>query len=85
MFSNFNVFISVKKIRLEFWKKNKINKEIVILKKVNDVEPDFVYLSSLTNLKISNYFKEEDYSTYDHSKIFLSTDHFLQKIWKRQG
>ena len=80
------VFTSVVKNKTRVLEKkiNKINKEIVILKKsLNDAETDFVYLSSPGQLKkYLIIFKEEDYSTYDHSKIFLSTDHFLQKNLK---
>ena len=58
---------------------NLVNKEIVILKKqLNDAETDFAYLSSPEQLKeYLIILRKEDYSTYDHSRIFLSTDEFL--------
>ena len=58
---------------------NKINKEIVILKKqLSDGETDFIYLSSPAQLKeYLIILKKKDYSTYDYSRIFQSTDEFL--------
>jgi len=58
---------------------NLVNKEIVILKKqLNDAETDFAYLSSPEQLKeYLIILRKQDYSTYDHSRIFLSTDEFL--------
>ncbi len=75
------IFTSVVKNKTRVLEKkiNKINKEIVILKKsLSDGETDFVYLSSPGQLKkYLVFFDKEDYSTYEHSKIFLSTDDFL--------
>ena len=77
------VFTSVVKNKTRVLEKiNKINKEIVILKKSERCWNWFCVFIVLDNLKNSIIFKEEDYSTYDHSKIFLSTDHFLQKNLK---
>lgn len=58
---------------------NLVNKEIVILKKqLNDAETDFTYLSSPEQLKKNLIIlRKQDYSTYDHSRIFLSGDEFL--------
>ena len=58
---------------------NLINKEIVILdKQLNDGKTDFAYLSSPEQLKkYLIILRKQDYSIYDHSRIFLSTDDFL--------
>ncbi len=58
---------------------NSVNKEILILKKqLNDAETDFAYLSSPEQLKKHLIIlKKKSYSTYDHSRMFLSTDEFL--------
>jgi len=60
---------------------NKINKEIVILKKqLSDAETDFVYLSNPAQLKKHLILLEKkDYFPYDYSRIFQSTDQFLTK------
>ena len=63
---------------------NKTNKEIVVLKKqLSDAETDFVYLSSPAQLKqYLIVLGKKDYSTYDHSKIFYSTNQFLNQSLK---
>ena len=63
---------------------NKTNKEIVVLKKqLSDAETDFVYLSSPAQLKqYLIVLKKKDYSTYDYSKIFHSTNQFLSQSLK---
>ena len=58
---------------------NKTNKKIVILKKqLNDAQTDFIYLSSPAQLeKYLTILGKTNYSTYNYSRIFLSTDEFL--------
>tara|TARA_B100002051_G_C16653793_1_gene595369 strand:+ start:80 stop:358 length:279 start_codon:yes stop_codon:yes gene_type:complete len=75
------IFTSTVKHRTRTLEKkiNKINKEIVILKKqLSDGETDFVYLSSPAQLKkYLIVLKKEDYYFYDYSRVFYSTDDFL--------
>ena len=58
---------------------NILNSEISILKKeLKDAETDYVFLSSPERLK--NYLlilNVNDFSTYDISRIFQSTDQFI--------
>ena len=57
-----------------------LNKQISILnKELNVAEIDFVYLSSPENIneKILNFDKKK-YSSFDYSRLFLSTDEFLR-------
>ena len=57
----------------------KSNKNISILEKqLNDAKIDFIYLSSPEKLKESLLnFNKEKYSNFQHSRIFLSTQDFL--------
>ena len=62
----------------------KINKEVTLLEKqLSDVEIDYIYLSSPEKLKqyISTFGKEE-YLSFDHSRIFFSTEEFLKHSLK---
>ena len=58
---------------------NLLTKDIVSLKKqLSDGETDFVYLSS--PMQLNRYLiilGKKGYSSYDHSRIFLSTESFL--------
>ena len=59
----------------------KLSKEIFYLEKnLEEAEIDFVYLSSPENLikKIENL-NDTKYVNYDHSKVFFSIQHFLDK------
>tara|TARA_B100000959_G_scaffold207596_1_gene217874 strand:+ start:2914 stop:3252 length:339 start_codon:yes stop_codon:yes gene_type:complete len=80
------IFTSTVKHRTRSLEKkiNKTNKEIVILKKqLSDAETDFVYLSSPAQLKqYLIVLEKKDYSPYDYSRIFQSTDQFLTQISK---
>ena len=58
----------------------KINKEVAFLEKqLSDAEIDYIYLSSPKKLKkyLSTLSKEE-YLSFDHSRIFFSTEQFLK-------
>ena len=59
-------------------------KDVVVLKKqLSAAETDFVYLSSPAQLKqYLIVLKKKDYSTYDYSKIFHSTNQFLSQSLK---
>tara|TARA_Y100000590_G_scaffold452833_1_gene596741 strand:- start:2820 stop:3140 length:321 start_codon:yes stop_codon:yes gene_type:complete len=62
----------------------KLQKEIFFLeKKLSDTQIDFVYLSSpeqlKKNLSISN---KDNYLSFTRSRIFLSTDRFLEYVSK---
>ena len=51
---------------------------MILKKQLNDAETDFTYLSSPEQLKKHLIIlRKQDYSTYDHSRIFLSGDEFL--------
>ena len=57
----------------------KLNIEVTKLQReFSDANIDFMYLSSPEKLRknIQN-FNDKEYLSYDFSKIFLSTDHFL--------
>ena len=59
----------------------KLKKDIFYLEKnLDEAEIDFIYLSSPENLikKIENLNKIK-YVNYDHSEVFLSVQHFLNK------
>ena len=58
----------------------KLQREISSLeKKLSDTQIDFVYLSSPEQLqKNSLSLVEEEYLSFDHSRIFLSVEHFLK-------
>jgi len=62
----------------------KLQKEILILEKqLSDTQIDFVYLSSPEQLKKSlSTFNKEEYSIFPRSRIFLSTDRFLNHVLK---
>ena len=58
----------------------KLQREISSLeKKLSDTQIDFVYLSSPEQLqKNSLSLVEEEYLSFDYSRIFLSVEHFLK-------
>ena len=65
----------------------KINKEVAFLEKeLSDAEIDYIYLSSPEKLKqyLSTLGKEE-YLSFDHSRIFFSTEQFLKHSLKEIG
>ena len=62
----------------------KINKEVAFLEKqLSDAEIDYIYLSSPEKLKkyLSPLGKEK-YISFDHSRIFFSTEQFLKHSLK---
>ena len=62
----------------------KVNKEVILLEKqLSDAEIDYIYLSSPKKLKkyLSALGKEE-YLSFDHSRIFFSTEQFLKNSLK---
>ena len=74
------IYTSSVKHKTRNLEKNKyLNSEIGILKKqLKDAETDYVFLSSPEQLK--NYLlilNINDFSTYDASRIFFSTDQFI--------
>ena len=75
------VFTSIVKNKTRNIEKNiqKINQEIRILnKELLNVETDFIYLSSPEKLeKKTTVFDDEQYLSYDFSRIFLSTEIFI--------
>tara|TARA_A100001011_G_scaffold57686_1_gene56815 strand:- start:128 stop:433 length:306 start_codon:yes stop_codon:yes gene_type:complete len=75
------IFTSIIKNNTRNIEKNieKLNTEILKLnKELFNAEMDFIYLSSPDKLekKISTFNKKK-YSTYDFSRIFLSTEEFI--------
>ena len=58
----------------------KLKKNISLLEKqISDAEIDFIYLSNPEQLsKHLADLKKEKYSTYNHSRIFFSINHFLK-------
>ena len=58
----------------------RLNKEISILEKqLSDAKIDFIYLSRPEKLKKNLLnFDEQKYSSFDYSRIFLSTQDFLR-------
>ena len=75
------VFTSIVKNKTRNIEKNiqKINKEMRILnKELLNVETDFIYLSSPEKLeKKTSSFDDEQYFSYDFSRIFFSTEDFI--------
>jgi len=75
------IFTSIIKNNTRNIEKNikKLNVEIFLLNKdLLDAEIDFVYLSSPEKLKKKlSLINSEDYSSYDFSRIFLSTEDFI--------
>ena len=60
---------------------SRLKKDILLLEKqISDAEIDFIYLSNPEKLSkhLTELKREEKYSTFDHSRIFFSTSHFLQ-------
>tara|TARA_A100001011_G_C13875967_1_gene661008 strand:+ start:29 stop:358 length:330 start_codon:yes stop_codon:yes gene_type:complete len=60
---------------------SKLKKEVSLLEKqISDAEIDFIYLSNPEKLSkhLTDLKKEEKYSTFDHSRIFFSINHFLK-------
>ena len=75
------IFASVVKNNTRNIEKNieNLSRDISILEKeLSDAKIDFIYLSSPEKLRknLSN-FKDKKYSSYDYSRIFLSTEDFL--------
>ena len=62
----------------------KINKEVAFLEKqLSDAEIDYIYLSSPEKLKkYLSTLSKETYLSFDHSRIFFSTEQFLKHILK---
>ena len=62
----------------------KINKEIAFLEKqLSDAEIDYIYLSGPEKLKkYLSTFNKEKYLSFDHSRIFFSTERFLKHSLK---
>ena len=62
----------------------KINKEVAFLEKqLSDAEIDYIYLSSPKKLKkYLSTFNKEKYLSFDHSRIFFSTEQFLKHSLK---
>tara|TARA_Y100000590_G_scaffold436324_1_gene556776 strand:+ start:2887 stop:3213 length:327 start_codon:yes stop_codon:yes gene_type:complete len=58
----------------------KLKKDISFLEKqISDAEIDFIYLSNPEQLtKHLTSLKKEKYSTFHHSRIFFSINHFLK-------
>lgn len=62
----------------------KINKEVTFLEKqLSDAEIDYIYLSSPKKLeKYLSILGKEEYLSFDHSRIFFSTEQFLKHSLK---
>ena len=62
----------------------KINKEVTFLEKqLSDAEIDYIYLSSPEKLKkYLSTLSKETYLSFDHSRIFFSTEQFLKHSLK---
>jgi len=62
----------------------KINKEVAFLEKeLSDAEIDYIYLSGLEKLKkYLSILNKEQYLSFDHSRIFFSTEQFLKHSLK---
>ena len=75
------IFTSIIKNNTRNIEKNieKLNTEILKLnKELFDAEMDYIYLSSPDKLeKKISIFNKKRYSTYDFSRIFLSTEEFI--------
>ncbi len=75
------IFTSIIKNKTRNIEKNieKLNTEIFKLnKELYNAEIDFIYLSSPDKLKkIISIFNQTRYSTFDYSRIFLSTEEFI--------
>ena len=82
IFFSLMIFTSHVKNKTRNIEKNieKLQREISSLeKKLSDTQIDFVYLSSPEQLqKNSLSLVEEEYLSFDHSRIFLSVEHFLK-------
>tara|TARA_B100000530_G_scaffold287322_1_gene202523 strand:+ start:60 stop:374 length:315 start_codon:yes stop_codon:yes gene_type:complete len=82
IFFSLMIFTSHVKNKTRNLEKNieKLQREISSLeKKLSDTQIDFVYLSSPEQLqKNSLSLVEEEYLSFDHSRIFLSVEHFLK-------
>tara|TARA_B100000029_G_scaffold307058_1_gene299866 strand:- start:337 stop:681 length:345 start_codon:yes stop_codon:yes gene_type:complete len=63
---------------------DQLNKDIAILEyEINDAQTDYIYLSSPERIKNNiNYFTDQEYLSYDYSRIFFSTDDFLKNSLK---
>ena len=87
IFSIFMIFTSIiKKNTRNIEKKiKKLDREVSILEKdYMDAKIDFIYLSRPENLKkYSVKFNINEYSTYDYSRIFLSTKEFINYTSKQ--
>ena len=75
------IFTSIVKNNTRNIEKNieNLSREVAVLEKeLNDVKIDFIYLSTPEKLRknLSN-FDNKKYFSYDHSRIFLSTQDFL--------
>tara|TARA_B100002051_G_scaffold230901_1_gene228722 strand:+ start:287 stop:604 length:318 start_codon:yes stop_codon:yes gene_type:complete len=81
VFLIFMVFTSTVKHKTRNFEKkiNTLNREITVLRKeLKDARTDYVYLSSPAQLqKYLLILNIKDYSTYDISRIFKSTDQFI--------
>ena len=75
------IFTSIIKNKTRNIEKNieKLNTEIFKLnKELYNAEIDFIYLSSPDKLKKKiSIFNQKRYSTFDYSRIFLSTEEFI--------
>ena len=62
----------------------KINKEVAFLEKqLSDAEIDYIYLSSPNKLKKHLFtLGKEEYLSFDHSRIFFTTEEFLKHSLK---
>ena len=62
----------------------KINKEVAFLEKqLSDAEIDYIYLSSPKKLtKYLSTLSEEEYLSFDYSRIFFSPEQFLKHSLK---
>ncbi len=82
IFFSLMIFTSHVKNKTRNIEKNieKLQREISSLeKKLSDTQIDFVYLSSAEQLqKNSSTLVKEEYLSFDHSRIFLSVEHFLK-------
>ena len=82
IFFSLMIFTSHVKNKTRNLEKNieKLQREISSLeKKLSDTQIDFVYLSSPEQLqKNSSTLVKEEYLSIDHSRIFLSVEHFLK-------
>jgi len=63
---------------------SKLREDISLLEKqMSDAEIEFIYLSNPEQLtKHLADLNKEKYSTFDHSRIFFSINHFLQDVSK---